>query len=129
MEKDKQTFLTAKKERRIKKRTTKRGITGEEVIFIFEKLLEGWKTIKTYNTMIQQNPQSGVDKKKVEVISTGNSKVFENELSTERYQYYLDLREKVYAYHLLQKSKVPITNSVQNYKFGTNTGVKDSTPS
>jgi hypothetical protein len=30
--------------------------------------------------MIQQNPQSGIDKKKVEVISTGNSKVFESEL-------------------------------------------------
>ena len=104
MEKNKQTFLIAKKERRIKKRTTKRGITGEEVIFIFEKVLEGWKTIKTYNTMIQQNPQSGIDKKKVEVISTGNSKVFENELSVERYQYYLNLREKVYAYHLLQKN-------------------------
>jgi hypothetical protein len=62
--KDKQTFLTMKKIRREKKRTTKRGITGEEVIFIFEKILEEWKTIKIYNTMIQENPQSGVDKKK-----------------------------------------------------------------
>ena len=38
MNKDKQTFLIAKKVRREKKRTTKRGITGEEVIFIFEKI-------------------------------------------------------------------------------------------
>lgn len=98
MDKDKQTFLIAKKNRREKKRTTKRGITGEEVIFIFEKVLEGWKTIKIFNTMIQQNPQSGVDKKKVEVISTGNSKVFETELAQERYKYYLELREKVYAF-------------------------------
>jgi hypothetical protein len=48
--------------------------------------------------MIQQNSQSGVDKKKVEVISTGNSKVFETELVPERYKYYLELREKVYAF-------------------------------
>jgi hypothetical protein len=99
MNKEKQTFLFAKKDRREKKRTTKRGITGEEVIFIFEKILEGWKTIRIYNTMIQQNPQSGIDKKKVEVISTGNSKVFEKELTLERYKYYLDLREKVYEFH------------------------------
>ena len=96
MNKDKQTFLIAKKVRREKKRTTKRGITGEEVIFIFEKILEGWKAIKIYNTMIQQNPQSGIDKKQVEVISTGNSKVFESELLAERYKYYLEFREKVY---------------------------------
>jgi len=93
----KQSFLLKKKERREKKRTTKRGITGEEVIFIFEKVLEGWKTIKIYNTMIQQDPNSGVDKKKVEVIATGNSKVFESELPVERHNYYLELRAKVYA--------------------------------
>ena len=97
-DKYKQTFLTMKKERREKKRTTKRGITGEEVIFIFEKVLAGWKTIRIYNTIIQLRPESGVDKKKVEVIATGNSKVYESELDEERYKYYLVLREKVYAY-------------------------------
>ena len=90
---DKQSFLTAKKERREKKRTAKRGITGEEVIFIFEKVLEGWKTIKIYNTIIQQDPKSGVTKKKVEVIATGNCKVYESELSEERYKHYLELRD------------------------------------
>jgi hypothetical protein len=49
--------------------------------------------------MIQQNPQSGIYKKKVEVISTGNSKVFESELSPERHKYYLELREKVYEFN------------------------------
>ena len=90
---DKQTFLTAKKERREKKRTAKRGINGEEVIFIFEKVLEGWKTIKIYNTIIQQDPKSGVTKKKVEVIATGNCKIYERELSEERYKRYLELRD------------------------------------
>jgi hypothetical protein len=98
-DKYKQNFLTMKKERREKKRSTKRGITGEEVIFIFEKILAGWKTIRIYNTMIQQTPDSGVDKKKVEVIATGNSKIYESELDPEKYKYYLELREKVYAFH------------------------------
>jgi hypothetical protein len=95
---DKQEFIRQKKERREKKRTTKRDITAEEIIFIFEKVIEGWKTIKIYNTIKQNNPASMVNKKKVEVISTGNSKIFESELSSERYEYYKQLRENLYEY-------------------------------
>ena len=94
--KHKENFLIAKKERRIKKRTEKRAITGEEVIYIFEKVLDHWPTIKIFNTIIQTNPASGVTKKKVEVIATGNCKVFEKELSAERYQHYVSLRQRVY---------------------------------
>lgn len=90
-------YLAAKRERRIKKRTDKRDITGEEVIFIFEKVLEGWPTIKIFNTIKQTTPASAVTKKKVEVIATGNCKVFENELEPARYQHYLELRQLVYA--------------------------------
>jgi hypothetical protein len=100
--KHKQHYLAAKKERRVLKRTTKRDITGEEVIFIFEKVLEQWPTIKIFNTLIQTNPSSGVIKKKVEVIATGNCKVFENELEPIRYQHYLELREKVYSFHKIK---------------------------
>ena len=92
----KQYYLAAKRERRIKKRTDKRDITGEEVIFIFEKVLAGWPTIKIFNTIKQTTPASAVTKKKVEVIATGNCKVFENELEPVRYQHYLELRSKVY---------------------------------
>ena len=95
----KKQFIQMKKERREKKRTYKRSITGEEVIFIFEKVLEGWKPIRIYNTIIQHNPDSVVDKKKTEMISTGNCKVYEYELSKERYEYYQILREKVYEYN------------------------------
>jgi len=35
----------------------------------------------------------------VEKIATGNCKIFENELSKEKYTYYVNLREKVYDYH------------------------------
>ena len=96
---DKPHFLKMKQERREKKRTEKRSTSGEEVIFIFEKVLEGWKTIRIYNTLIQNNPESAIDKKKTESIATGNCKVYESELTKERYDYYLELREKVYEYN------------------------------
>uniref|UniRef100_A0A6C0IS40 Uncharacterized protein n=1 Tax=viral metagenome TaxID=1070528 RepID=A0A6C0IS40_9ZZZZ len=97
--KEKDKFIQMKKERREKKRTDKRFVTGEEVIFIFEKVLEGWKSIKIYNTIIQHNPNSFIDKKKTEAIFTGNCKVHPSELSIERFEYYQNLRIKVYEYH------------------------------
>lgn len=93
--KPKEYFIKTKKENREKKRTKKRAVTADDVIFIFEKILEGWKTIKIYNYLIQQNPNSEIDKKKTENIATGNCKVFEHELSKERYEYYKSLRNKI----------------------------------
>ena len=89
-----------KEDRREVKRTAKRNITGEEVIFVFEKVLEGWKTIKIYNTLIQNNPNSQINKKQTEQISTGNCKVYETELSPDRYEYYTSLREQIYKLKL-----------------------------
>jgi DNA-binding ferritin-like protein (Dps family) len=93
---EKQNYISNKKSNREKKRSSKRNVTGEEVIFIFEKILEGWKTIRIFNTIVQNNPESGAKKKDVESISTGNCKVFEQELLEDRYKYYLELRQKVY---------------------------------
>jgi len=101
----KQLFKKQKSDRREVKRTDKRSVTGEEVIFIFEKILEEWKTIRIFNTIIQSNPNSFVDKKKVETIATGNCKVYPSELSEDKYNYYLLLREKVYAFH--EKANLP----------------------
>lgn len=95
--------LEKKKIRRESKRKDKRHATQEEVIYIFEKILEGWKTIKIFNTIIQNNPNSLVLKKNIENISTGNVKVYQNELSEDRYKYYLNLREKVYDFHKNRK--------------------------
>lgn len=95
----KSDYIKIKSERREKKKTDRRHATADEVIYIFEKVLEGWKTIRIYNTLIQQNPSSLVLKKNVENISTGNSKVYQTELSAERFAYYNNLREKVYAFH------------------------------
>ena len=56
-------------------------------------------------------------KKITETISTGNCKVYESELSKERYEYYKILREKVYEYNrnnnkcsLLYKQKIDTKN-------------------
>jgi len=96
---DNKKYIEIKKERRQKKKTLKRSASAEEVIYIFEKILEGWKTIRIYNTIIQNNPKSEISKKNVENISTGNSKVYQNELSEENYKYYNELRNKVYELH------------------------------
>jgi hypothetical protein len=93
---EKATYIEKKKIKRENKQKYKRKITAEEVIFIFEKILEGWKTIRIYNTLIQQNPSSEITKSQVEQIATGNCKIYENELTTERYDHYLVLRNKIY---------------------------------
>ena len=92
-------IIEAKKKRREEKKKTRRGATPDEVIYIFEKILEGWKTIKIYNTLIQTNKNSEVSKKNVENISTGNSKVYEKELDPQKFEYYNELRKKVYELH------------------------------
>ena len=91
-------YIAQKLERRAIKRTKKRHVTAEEVIYIFEKVLENWKTIRIYNTIIQNNPNSGVVKPVVEKIATGNCKLFPHELSKERYEYYIQLRVRVYQH-------------------------------
>lgn len=98
--KNRQHFVKTKRENREKKRTKKRSVPADDVIFIFEKTLEGWKSIKIYNYLIQKNPHSEIDKKKTENIASGNCKVFENELSKERYEYYKFLRNKIYEMKL-----------------------------
>jgi hypothetical protein len=99
---EKQYFIE-KKIRKDNKKQQKRNASVEEVIFIFEKILEEWKTIKIYNTIIQNNHNSTILKKNVENISTGNTKVLQTELTEERYNYYLQLRQKVYQYHIDRK--------------------------
>jgi len=101
IQKEENKYIEVKKKRREEKKKRKRSATADEVIYIFEKILEGWKTIRIYNTLIQLNPKSNISKKNVENISTGNSKVYESELSVERFLYYKELREKVYKFHLI----------------------------
>ena len=94
---DQKQYKLIKQKRRDIKQTEKRKATANEVIYIFEKILEGWKTIRIYNTIIQENPNSNILKKNVEQISTGNCKINETELTKERYLYYTELRKQVYA--------------------------------
>ncbi len=91
--------LELKKTEKFEKRKLERKSTPEEIIFILEKTLEDWKTIKIYNVLIQQNPQTKIIKKDVEQISTGNTRILQNELDNEKYIKYKELREKVYEKH------------------------------
>lgn len=100
---DNQKYLEKKKKRREEKKKDRRSASPDEVIFIFEKILEGWKTIRIYNTIIQNNSNSNIEKKNVENISTGNCKVYESEVSLEKYNYYTELRKKVYQFHIDKK--------------------------
>ena len=75
-----------------------RRATPQEIIYIFERVLEGWRTIKIYNVMIQNNESTKITKKIVENISTGNVKIHSFELHEEEYNKYLSLREQVYEY-------------------------------
>lgn len=75
-----------------------RKATPEEIIYIFERVLEGWRTIKIYNIIIKNNKSTKITKKIVENISTGNVKIHPFELSEEEYSKYLSLREQVYEY-------------------------------
>jgi len=93
---DQQQYKLIKQKRRDIKKTEKRNASANEVIYIFEKILKGWKTIRIYNTIIQENPNSNILKKNVEQISTGNCKINETELTKERYLYYTELRKQVY---------------------------------
>ncbi len=85
------------------KKSKLRRATVDEVIFIFEKVLEDWKSIKIFNLIIQNNPETKIIKEDVENIFTGNCKVFDFETNPEKFQYYNQLREKVYNYHISKK--------------------------
>lgn len=128
----KSDYIKIKSDRRAKKKTDRRHATAEEVIYIFEKVLEGWKTIRIYNTIIQQNPSSLVLKKNVENISTGNSKVYQIELSPERFAYYNNLREKVYAFHKKSvkedQSETLIKDKTTQFVYGTSLPVSANPP-
>jgi len=92
-----------------KKKVDKRHASPDEIIYIFEKTLEGWKTIRIYNQIKFDNRETKITKRVVESVATGNSKIREFELSKERYNYYKELRERVYAYRkALKESKKQI---------------------
>ena len=97
-----QSIQKHQQEKNVKKSNLRRS-SVDEVIFIFEKVLEDWKSIKIYNVIIQNNPLSKIIKEDVENTITGNCKVFDFETTPEKFQYYNELRQKVYDYHLSKK--------------------------
>jgi hypothetical protein len=90
------------KREKFEKRKNERHATPDEILFIFEKILEDWKTIRIYNILKQENKETKITKKDVENISKGNARIYKNEISHELFSKYEDLRKKVYQYHLPQ---------------------------
>lgn len=88
-----------KQQRKSNKYIENRNATPEEILYIFEKYLEGWRTIKIYNLMVQNDKFTKVTKKNVECIATGNVRIYQFELSEEDYEKYLSLRERVYEFN------------------------------
>ncbi len=100
-----QNIQKHQKEKNVKKSNLRRA-TVDEVLFIFEKVLEAWKPIKIYNVCIQNNPHSKLLKEDVDHIVSGNCKVFDFETTPEKFQLYNDLRQKVYDYHKNKKIEI-----------------------
>jgi|LakMenE01Jun11ns_1017448.scaffolds.fasta_scaffold9502099_1 hypothetical protein len=105
---DQQNYKTSitKKITKKNKYIENRKATPEEILYIFQKVLDGWKTIKIYNLIIQNNPKTKITKKIVENIASGNVKIHNYELSEENFNLYLSLREQVYE---LLRNKVSST--------------------
>jgi hypothetical protein len=88
-----------KQQRKTNKYIENRKATPEEILYIFEHVLEGWRTIKIYNIMIQNDKFTKITKKNVECIATGNVRIYPFELSEENYEKYSSLREQVYEFN------------------------------
>jgi hypothetical protein len=90
---------------KFEKRKNERHATPDEILFIFEKVLEDWKTIRIFNVLQQENKETKLTKKDVENISKGNARIYQNEITPELFAKYQDVRQKVYDYHLSKKNK------------------------
>ena len=99
-------YYQAKQKRRKEKRQTKRKANGDEVLMIFRMVLDDKKSSQIINEIKRQNPNTPVEKKHVERIMTGNCKVNQDELSSESFQEYIDLRQQVYEYWREKKEKL-----------------------
>ena len=104
-------YKEKKLKRREKKRSEKRDIGPEDVLFLFERVLQGFRTIQIYNELRKKNPGVNISKTKIEKYATGNCKVFESELPPDRYHSYLELREKVYTFY---KNNIEQNKTEQN---------------
>ncbi len=80
-----------------------RKATPHEILYIFQKVLDGWKTIKIYNLILQNNSSTKITKKIVENIANGNVRIYNYELDEDEYNLYVTLREQVYNYHKTHK--------------------------
>lgn len=78
------------------KRLKKRKANISEIEYIFKKTLEGWKPIKIYNVMLQENPSSNINKEWVNNISKGTVRILKHETNENKYNELIKLKQQVF---------------------------------
>lgn len=77
------------------KRLKKRRANVDEIEFILNKTLEGWKPVKIYNVLIQEKSTSIINREWVDNISRGTVRVLKDEVTPERFQKITELKQQV----------------------------------
>ena len=96
----------------------KRKIQTDEIIIVIEKLVSKWNPTPILDYLIDRLNRNNIPNHlTIDIIKNikrnlVNDKhlIYESELSTEKYKYYLELREKVYEIHKNQNNKIEFKN-------------------
>lgn len=113
---------------RSKKRVSERHGTAEEIMYIFDKSLEGWKTIKIWNVLKQERPLTKLIKKDIDKIARGDARIEKFELNEEQYREYQEKRAKIYIKKKARSVGKPV-DSVQPDSCQTVLPSRDDSPS
>ena len=98
---------------RSKKRVSERHGTAEEIMYIFEKSLEGWKTIKIWNVLKQERPLTKLIQKDIDKIARGDARIEKFELNEDQYKEYQEKRAKIYEIRKKARSVEKLEDFVQ----------------
>ena len=96
----------------------KRKIQTDEIIIVIEKLVSKWNPTPILDYLIDRRNRNNIPNHlTIDIIKNikrnlVNDKhlIYESELSTEKYKYYLELREKVYEINKNQNNKIEFKN-------------------
>lgn len=77
------------------KRLKKRRANVDEIEYILNKTLDGWKPIKIYNVLIQERPTSLINREWVDNISKGTVRILKDEVDPDRFKKLSELKRKI----------------------------------
>lgn len=99
---------------RSKKKVSERHANPLEILYIFDKSLEGWKTIKIWNVLKQERPDTKIIKKDIDKIARGDARIEKFELNEDQYKEYEMKRAKIYEIRKKARSVGKLEDSVQS---------------